>query len=59
MVPKRVRKMQTVRDGLNNRNWARCIVRGLSILAIMDYLDLWHMVDNTQLDERPDRIIWR
>jgi hypothetical protein len=59
MVPKRVRKMQTVRDGLNNQNWARFIVRGLSILAIMDYLDLWHMVDNTQLDERPDRIIWR
>jgi hypothetical protein len=24
----------------------------------MDYLHLWHMVDITQLHERPDRIIW-
>lgn len=59
LVPRRVRKLQTVRDGLNNRTWARCISGGLSIPAIFDYLHLWHTVENTQLDDRQDRIIWR
>lgn len=56
-VPARVRRQQTVRMGLLNRTWARCIEGGLSTQAIIDYLHLWHTVNGVQLNNEPDRTV--
>lgn len=31
----------------------------MSVEAILDYLHLWNMVANIQLNDQPDKIIWR
>lgn len=59
MVHVRVLKRQTVWEGLSNRNWTQSISGGLSTAAIIDFLHLWHLMENVQLEDRPDRFIMR
>jgi hypothetical protein len=58
-IPRRVRCSLTVRDGLHQRSWVRCIRSGVPVAALVDYLHLWAAVDGVQLSEQPDRLIWR
>ena len=54
LVLRRVRRRQTVQDGLQNRNWARSISGGMSLQAILDYLQLWNAVATVQLNDQPE-----
>ena len=58
-VPQRVRRKQTVREGLQGRVWVRCISGGLSVHELTDYLHLWATVKDYQLIDQPDQTIWR
>jgi len=57
-VPQRIRRKQTVSDGLQGRAWVRCISRGLSVQELTDYLHLWAIVDSIQLSDQPNKTIW-
>jgi hypothetical protein len=59
LVPRRIRQQQSVCDGLQNRNWARSVSGGIPLQAIMDYLHVWNAVATVQLNDQPDRVIWR
>ena len=58
-VPQRVRRKQTVQEGLQGRAWVRCISGGLSVHELTDYLHLWATVNDCQLIDQPDQTIWR
>ncbi|CAD6334272.1 unnamed protein product [Miscanthus lutarioriparius] len=59
LVPRRTRQRQTVRQGINGRQWVRAITGGLSIPANFDYFTLWDAVEVTILTDQPDRTVWR
>lgn len=59
LVPRRTWARQTVREGLTDRTWARSIRGGMSVDAINEYLFLWNTLRDFQLNEEPDRTIWR
>lgn len=58
-IPKQTRQTQTVCEGMSGRAWVRCITGGLSISKISDYLHLWAKLENIQLVDRPDKVVWR
>jgi len=58
-VHKRVRMRQTVREGLHNRTWVRCINGGLSVSEVIEYLHLWTTLNSYELSDAPDRLVWR
>ncbi|PVH65738.1 hypothetical protein PAHAL_1G065700 [Panicum hallii] len=59
-VSKRIRKTQTVAQALADRRWIREIRGGLSVQAIVEYLQLWNRFESVQLQNGvSDKIIWR
>ena len=50
---------QTVQQALQERCWSRQITGGLSVPAISEYIAVWHAVQNVQLNDAPDRLVWR
>jgi hypothetical protein len=50
---------QTVREGLHNRTWVRCINGGLSVTEVIEYLHLWTTLNSYELTDAPDRLVWR
>lgn len=58
-VSKRTRETQTVRQALTQRQWVRSITRGLSVVAITEYLHLWEATELIHLTDQPDRLVWR
>ena len=58
-ITQRVRRTLTVRQGLHDRRWVRCISGGLSVLELTDYLHLWVAVVDIHLGNEPDKTIWR
>ena len=58
-ISRRVRRTLTVRQGLQDSTWVRCISGGLSVLELTDYLHLWASVGDIHLGNEPDRTIWR
>lgn len=58
-VPSRTRRRQSVRQGLSNRSWVRCISGGVSLQAIQEYLTLWDTLQDIHPNEQPDKTIWR
>lgn len=50
----------SVRDALHNRQWARDIAGAPTVAILYEYLRLWDLVDNIQLQLMiPDRFVWR
>lgn len=53
-IPKRRRKARMVADGMLDNAWARDIQGLLGIHEIGQYLTLWHMIQDTALNDQPD-----
>lgn len=56
-IPKTRRKARTVADGLNGNSRARKIQGLLGIHEIGQYLLLWHMIQDTTLNNHPDQLL--
>lgn len=59
LIPRRIRRSQTVRQGLHERAWTRGISGALSLTDAAEYLDLWEATEGFDLHDRPDRTVWR
>lgn len=59
LVPMQARRRQSVREALTNRQWVRTITGGFSRTALEEYLALWNILEEFNLNDQPDRLIWR
>jgi hypothetical protein len=59
LIPKRVVQNQTVAEALTNRAWIQQIRGGISMLVIVDYLQVWNATQRVVLNNNPDPVIWR
>lgn len=60
LIPQKTRKLRTVVQGLQDRNWVQYIRGTLSVQVLMEYLQLWNHIENIELlDDTPDHHIWR
>jgi hypothetical protein len=54
------RRNRSVKDALNNRQWARDITSASTAAVLCEYVQLCDMVDDIQLQPHvPDRFIWK
>lgn len=49
----------TVASGLLNQAWVRQITGGIIVPATYEYLQVWDMVSQIQLNDIDDRLVWR
>ncbi|WVZ85537.1 hypothetical protein U9M48_032454 [Paspalum notatum var. saurae] len=60
LIPKRALKRRTVAEGLTDRKWVLDIRGALSVQVLVEYLQLWSLVDEVDLQpDTADRHIWR
>ena len=60
LIPKRAKKLRTVAQGLQDRIWIADIRGALSVQVLVEYLQLWNLVDNLELQQDvPDQLSWR
>ena len=59
MVPLTVRRSQTVRQALLQRNWCRNIIGGMTVAAMSEFIHLWHALEGVQLSDASDCLRWR
>lgn len=58
-VNKRARSRRTVNEAMQDLRWVGDIAGGLSVPAILDYLELWDTLENVQLlENQPDQHLW-
>ncbi|GJN20422.1 hypothetical protein PR202_gb07798 [Eleusine coracana subsp. coracana] len=57
-VRKRGWRKRTVYQALRGSAWLKDIIGGLSVLATWQLIQLWAVVQHTQLQEEPDRHCW-
>jgi len=58
-VNKRARSRRTVNEAMQDLRWVGNIAGGLSVPAILDYLELWDTLENVQLlENQPDQHLW-
>uniref|UniRef100_A0A0E0C7S0 Uncharacterized protein n=1 Tax=Oryza meridionalis TaxID=40149 RepID=A0A0E0C7S0_9ORYZ len=56
----RIRRRRTVAEALHGHKWIRDINGAMGIQTILDYLNLWSLVQSVdQLSNQPDSIIWK
>jgi hypothetical protein len=56
LISKKARKQRTVAQGLLGQNWVRDIKGTLSVQVLVEYLQLWNLIDSIELqDDTPDR----
>jgi hypothetical protein len=58
LVPKRRRKVRTVRQALVDRAWIPDIAGAPSPLALWQYVQLWVRLRDVQLSEEQDAVAW-
>jgi hypothetical protein len=56
-IPRRRRKIRTVAEGLHGNSWARDIQGVLGVHEIGQYLQLWHLIHATPLNNTPDKLL--
>lgn len=59
LIPRNVVRKQTVAEGLLGGSWVRQIRGGLSMMAIAEYLTVWNAVQEVQLNDEPDKLVWK
>jgi hypothetical protein len=59
LVPAQTRHRQTVREGLQNRQWVRSISGGMSQTAVIEYFELWNILQHFSLNDQQDKLLWR
>jgi hypothetical protein len=56
LISKKARKQRTVAQGLLGQNWVWDIKGTLSVQVLVEYLQLWNLIDSIELqDDTPDR----
>jgi len=59
-VPKRIANRRTVEEAMTDRSWVMDIRGGLSVEVILDFLSLWDLIYDFQLQpDIEDSHIWR
>jgi len=59
-VPKRVRKSRTIAQALQNRGWVQDIRGALTVQVLMEYLQVWDLMDGVILQQGvPDQFRWK
>jgi hypothetical protein len=59
-VPKRTAKRRTVAQALQNRSWVNDIRGALTVPVLIEYLQLWDMVDGMVLQQQvPNQFTWK
>jgi len=59
-VRPRAQRQRTVAEGLSNRAWVRDITGALTVQVIIEYLQIWNLVENQAIiDLAEDRFIWK
>ncbi|WVZ77498.1 hypothetical protein U9M48_025357 [Paspalum notatum var. saurae] len=59
-IPRRTACSLTVAEGLQDRLWIRGITGGLTVTIITEYLRLWTLLEEVQLQgDAEDRVIWK
>ena len=53
------RKNRTVREDIINQQWTRGLWRMDSVELMSQFVVLWDAVQQVQLTDRPDEIVWR
>ncbi|WVZ94677.1 hypothetical protein U9M48_040542 [Paspalum notatum var. saurae] len=60
LIPKKTRKQRTVAQGLQDRSWVHDIRGALSVQVLVEYLQLWNLIDNVELQhDTLDQHTWR
>jgi hypothetical protein len=60
LVPKRIIKTTTVAHALNNHGWVKDIRAALSVQVLVEYLQIWNLVDGViLLQDTPDQFHWK
>jgi hypothetical protein len=58
-VLKKFQSIQTVQQALPSSNWVQVIKGNLFLVGLEEFLQLWDLLQDFQLHERPDRHVWR
>jgi hypothetical protein len=58
LIPTQIQHRQTVRVALENRQWVRDINGGMSQIAMIEYLELWNILQHISLNSQLDKLIW-
>jgi hypothetical protein len=53
-VPKRLQSRRTVAEAMVDRSWVRDIIRALSMDGLLQYLQIWDVVESSILSQEPD-----
>ena len=59
LVSRRHRRDRTVAEGLPGRAWVRDIAGALSPAALIQYVELWRMLQSATLSAGPDVLRWK
>jgi mannosyltransferase OCH1-like enzyme len=59
-VRQRAHRQRTVAQGLSNRAWVRDITGAITVQVIVEYLQIWNLVENQVINDlAEDRFIWK
>lgn len=58
-VPKRLQSRWTVAEAMVDRSWVRDIIRALSMDGLLQYLQIWDVVESSILSQEPDHHLWK
>ena len=61
LLPKRRINKRTVKDALTDDKWLEDIQGEISLVPLLDYLELWDVLEEVQLQQEgtPDKHLWR
>jgi len=59
-VPPKVQKQRTVAQGLLNRTWVKDITGALTVQVLVEYLQIWNLVENQTINAiAEDKFLWK
>jgi hypothetical protein len=58
-VAKKIKKCRTVQQAVPSLAWVQDIEGKLSLAGILEFLKLWEILEEFQLQDRADKHVWR
>lgn len=59
LVPRRRRRTKLVCEAIRDRAWISDIHGALGVVTMVEYVDVWRMIQRITLSNDPDQIFWR